>query len=111
MRQGSLIITAEIIQVQTNADGVETIIAKGTVEYPAKYLQNQESQARFVKATANLITYNANDGLIVLTGNANLIQGFDSFSGDLLTYDINNDKVIVKGSADGSKRVKFKIEI
>ena len=63
------------------------------------------------KATAILITYDVNEGMIFLVGDAYLVQGFDSFSGDSLTYDINNDKVLVKGSEDGSKRVKFKIDL
>ena len=109
VRQGSLLITAELIQVQTNADGVETMIAKGSLEKPAKYIQSQENQARFIEATANLITYDVKEGIVFLVGNAHLIQGFDSFSGDSLNYDINNDKVIVKGSEDGTERVKFKI--
>ena len=111
VRQGSLVMTAEIIQVQTNADGVETMIAKGTLDQPAKYIQSQENQARFIEATATLITYDVNEGMIFLVGDAYLVQGFDSFSGDSLTYDINNDKVLVKGSEDGTKRVKFKIEL
>ena len=111
VKQGSLVMTAEIIQVQTNADGVETMIAKGTIEKPAKYIQSQENQARLIEATANLITYNVNEGMIFLVGDAFLVQGFDSFSGDSLTYDINNDKVLVKGSEDGTKRVKFKIDL
>jgi len=111
VRQGSLLMTAELIQVQTNTDGVETMIAKGTVDNPAKYIQSQENQARFIEATATLITYDVNKDMIFLVGNAYLIQGFDSFSGDTLTYDINNDKVIVKGSEDGTKRVKFKIDL
>jgi len=111
VRQGSLLMTAELIQVQTNADGVETMKAQGTVDRPAKYIQSQESQARFIEATATLITYDLNESMIFLVGNANLIQGFDSFSGDTLTYDINSDKVIVKGSKDGTKRVKFKIDL
>jgi lipopolysaccharide export system protein LptA len=111
VRQGSLVMTAEIIQVQTNADGVETMIAKGTPDQPAKYIQSQENQARFIEATATLITYDVNDGMIFLVGDAYLVQGFDSFSGDSLTYDINNDKVLVKGSEDGTKRVKFKIDL
>ena len=111
VRQGSLVMTAEIIQVQTNADGVETMIAKGTPDQPAKYIQSQENQARLIEATATLITYDVNDGMIFLVGDAYLVQGFDSFSGDSLTYDINNDKVLVKGSEDGTKRVKFKIEL
>jgi lipopolysaccharide export system protein LptA len=111
VKQGSLVMTAEIIQVQTNADGVETMKAKGTLEQPAKYIQSQENQARFIEATATLITYDVNEGMIFLVGDAYLVQGFDSFSGDSLTYDINNDKVLVKGSEDGTKRVKFKIDL
>ena len=111
VKQGSLVMTAEIIQVQTNADGVETMKAKGTLEQPAKYIQSQENQARFIEATATLITYDVNEGMIFLDGDAYLVQGFDSFSGDSLTYDINNDKVLVKGSEDGTKRVKFKIDL
>ena len=109
VKQGSLLLFAELIQVQTNSDGVETMIAKGTLEKPAKYIQNQENQGRFIEATATLITYNINEGMIFLIGNAHLVQGFDSFSGDSLTYDINNDKVVVKGSEDGTERVTFKI--
>lgn len=109
VKQGSLLLFAELIQVQTNSDGVETMIAKGTLEKPAKYIQSQENQARFIEATATLITYNVNEGMIFLVGNAHLVQGFDSFSGNSLNYDINNDKVVVKGSEDGTERVKFKI--
>ena len=111
VRQGSLLMTAELIQVQTNSEGVETMKATGTVDKPAKYIQSQKSQSRFIEATATLITYDVNKGMIFLVGNAYLIQGFDSFSGETLTYDINNDKVIVKGSEDGTKRVKFKIDL
>ncbi|MAP89502.1 MAG: lipopolysaccharide transport periplasmic protein LptA [Thiotrichales bacterium] len=109
VKQGSLLLFAELIQVQTNSDGVETMIAKGTLEKPAKYIQSQENQGRFIEATATLITYNVNEGMIFLVGNAHLVQGFDSFSGDSLNYDINNDKVVVKGSEEGTERVKFKI--
>ena len=109
VRQGSLLLLAELIQVQTNNDKVVSMIAKGSLEKPAKYIQSQENQARFIEATATLITYDVNAGMIFLVGNAHLIQGFDSFSGDRLSYDINNDKVVVKGSEDGTERVKFKI--
>ena len=111
VKQGSLLLFAELIQVQTNSDGVETMIAKGTLEKPAKYIQSQENQARFIEATATLITYNVNEGMIFLVGNAHLVQGFDSFSGDTLEYDINNNKVNAKGSEDNTQRVKFKIDL
>ena len=109
VRQGSLLLLAELIQVQTNNEEVVSMIAKGSLEKPAKYIQSQENQARFIEATATLITYDVDKGMIFLVGNARLVQGFDSFSGDTLNYDINNDKVVVKGSEDGTERVKFKI--
>ena len=109
VRQGSLLLLAELIQVQTNDEEVMTVIAKGSLHEPAKCSQDQENQDRFIEATATLITYDVNEGMIFLVGNAHLVQGFDSFRGDTLDYDINNDKVIVKGSEDGTERVKFKI--
>ena len=111
VRQGSLLLLAELIQVQTENEEVVTVLAKGSLEKPAKYIQSQENQARFVEATATLITYDVDEGMIFLVGNAHLIQGFDSFSGDTLDYDINNDKVIVKGNKYGTERVKFKITL
>ena len=111
VRQGSLLLLAELIQVQTENEEVVTVLAKGSLEKPAKYIQSQENQARFVEATATLITYDVDEGMIFLVGNAHLIQGFDSFSGDRLSYDINNDRVVVKGSEDGTERVKFKIAL
>ena len=109
VRQGSLLLLAELIQVQTNNEEVVRMVATGSLEKPAQYTQSQENQERFVEATATLITYDVDEGMILLVGNAHLVQGFDSFSGDTLSYDINIDKVVVKGSEDGTERVKFKI--
>ena len=109
VRQGSLLLFAELIQVQTDNEEVVSMIAKGSLEKPAKYIQKQENQARFIEATATLITYDVDEGMIFLVGHARLIQGFDSYSGHKLSYDINNEKVDVKGSEDGTERVKFKI--
>ena len=116
VRQGSLLLLAELIQVQTNNEEVVSVIAKGTLEKLAKYSQNQENQERFIEGTAALITYDVNEGMIFLVGNAHLVQGFDSFSGDTLNYDIDNDKVFIKGSEDDTKdfspkRVKFTITL
>ena len=111
VRQGSLLLLAELIRVQTDNEEVVSMIAKGSLEKPAKYIQSQENQARFVEATATLITYDVDEGMIFLVGNAHLVQGFDSFSGDTLEYDINNDRVIVKGNKYGTERVKFKIAL
>ena len=109
VRQGSLLLLAELIQVQTKNEEVVTVVAIGSLQKPAEYSQDQENQERFVEATATQITYDVEEGMIFLVGNARLIQGFDSFSGETLDYDIDNDKVVLKSSEDGTERVKFKI--
>ncbi len=57
VRQGSLLLLAEFIQVQTDNDEVVSMIAQGSLEKPAKYIQRQENQERFIEATATLIKY------------------------------------------------------
>ena len=109
VRQGSLLLLAELIEVQTDNGEVVSMIAKGSQEIPAKYTQNQEKQERFIEATAETIEYDVDKGMVFLEVNASLIQGFEYFSGHRLTYDINNNKVDGKGSEDGTQRVKFKI--
>ena len=109
VRQGSLLLLAELIEVQTKNEEVMSVVAKGSLQKPAKYSQDQGNQERFVEATATQITYDVEEGMIFLVGNARLIQGFDSFSGETLDYDIDNDKVVLKSSEDGTERVKFKI--
>ncbi len=109
--QGSLVLSAELIEVQTSDGEVESMLAKGSQQKPAKYIQSQPNQARFIEATAVEITYDVDKGIVILIGDAHLIQGFDSFSGETLEYDVDNDKVLVKGSEDGVKRVKFIITL
>ena len=109
--QGSIVLSAELIEVQTSDEEVESMVAKGSQQKPAKYIQSQPNQARFIEATAVEITYDVDKGIVFLIGDAHLVQGFDSFSGETLEYDIDNDKVVVKGSEDGVKRVKFKIAL
>jgi len=109
--QGSLALSAELIEVQTSDEEVGSMVAKGSQQKPAKYTQSQPNQARFIEASAIEITYDVEKGIVFLIGDAHLVQGFDSFSGETLEYDINNDKVLVKGSEDGTKRVKFKITL
>ena len=107
--QGTLVLTAERIEVQTNNEEVVRLIATGSQQEVARYTQSQPNQARFVDASAEKITYEVDKGIVFLAGNANLIQGFDYFSGETIKYDINNDTVLGEGSEDGTKRVKFKI--
>lgn len=109
--RGSLVLTAQSIQVFTTRDEIIKMIAKGTKNQPAHYKQDQPNQPRFIEATAVNITYLVKRELMTLKGRAHLIQGFDSFAGGTLYYDAKNDKVLAKKSKDGTERVKFKIKL
>jgi lipopolysaccharide export system protein LptA len=109
--QGSLILSAEKIQLFSNQTEVTKVIAKGDKKQRAHYQQSQPSQSRFIEATADNITYLIQKELVHLRGHAHLVQGFDSFSGGTLDYDIKNDKVIANKSKDGAQRVRFKIKL
>ena len=109
--KGSLMLSAEAIQIFSAKNAVKKIIAKGNKEKLAHYKQNQSNQPRFVEARALKITYFVNKQLVRLEGDAHLVQGFDSFSGEILYYDIKQDKMIAKKSKDNSKHVKFKIKL
>lgn len=113
--QGSLVLSAEEIQIFSAKHKVKKIIAKGNNKKSAYYEQNQPNQPnqpRFVEANALTITYFVNKQLIRLEGNnAYIIRGFDFFSGGVLHYDIEKDKMIAKKSKSSPKRVKFKIKL
>ena len=109
--QGTLLLLAELVRVITFNNKVVNIVAEGKKENPAKYSQSHLNSSRFIEASAKFITYNVAKGLVLLKEDAQLVQGFEHFSGYVLDYDIINDKVIVNSSKDGTKRVKFIIKM
>lgn len=109
--QGSLILSAEKIQLFSNQTQVIKMTANGNKKQRAHYQQSQPTQPRFIEATASKITYLIQKQMVHLKGRAHLVQGFDSFSGGTLDYDIKKDKVIANKSKDGLQRVRFKIKL
>lgn len=109
--QGSLMLSAEKIQLFNTQKKVTKMIAIGTKNKRAHYKQNQPNQQRFIEASALNITYFIQQQILHLKGRAHLLQGFDSFKGSMLNYDIKNNKVVAKQSKDGTQRVRFKIRL
>jgi lipopolysaccharide export system protein LptA len=101
--QGSLLITADTVKVIVGNREVLQIIASVEAESKklAHYQQDSDENAGLISADAKLITYFLQEERIHLSGNANLNQAGDIFSGDLLHYDIKKGIVDLKG---GSKK-------
>lgn len=109
--QGSLMLSADKIELHNSQKEVTKVLAKGNKKKRAYYKQNQPNRSRFIEAKAVKIVYLIKKEFVQLRGRARLVQGFDTFSGGTLDYDIKNDKVIAQKSKDGTERVKFKIKL
>lgn len=103
IRQGSIIITADIVQVfsKTNAktgEKLDTYLAKGK---PALF-QQQLEDGSLISLQANEIRYQPNNHIITVSGNAEVKQTGSKVSGEIITYNTLSEKLEAEGSSDNS---------
>jgi lipopolysaccharide export system protein LptA len=106
IRQGTLLITADEAEVSKVDGRVNSVTFRGQ---PATLEQEIEEQGR-VRATASEIAYQVANGLVTLTGNADVIHPQYQISGETLTYDLNVQHF--EGSADheGNGRIHIRLD-
>ena len=106
IRQGTLLITADEAEVNKVDGRVNSVIFRGQ---PATLEQEIEEQGR-VRATASEIAYQVANGLVTLTGNADVVHPQYQISGETLTYDLNVQHF--EGSADqeGNGRIHIRLD-
>lgn len=85
IRQGSLLIRADVAEVEKVEGRVREVILTGQ---PVHLEQEIEQQGR-VQATANRVEYRVATGLVTLLGDADVKHPQYRVSGDLLKYDLN----------------------
>jgi lipopolysaccharide export system protein LptA len=106
IRQGTLLITADEAEVSKVDGRVNLVTFRGQ---PASLEQEIEEQGK-VRATASEIAYQVANGLVTLTGNADVIHPQYQISGETLTYDLNIQHF--EGSADheGNGRIHIRLD-
>lgn len=109
VKQGSLHIQADEALVHHKPDNrrIEKIIAIGE---PVRYRQLLEDDPEEVRGRARRMEYEAEREELTLIGDAVLIQGEDRFASDRIIYNRITDRVTAGTSAQGSGRVKVRIE-
>jgi lipopolysaccharide export system protein LptA len=108
IQQGSMQLSAEQVSVQHSADRkAKHILASGN---PARFSQQLDNDEGTVKARARTIEYSADSELLLLTGDAQLSRGQDSFASDRITYDRRDGVVKGGGKAKGKQRVRISID-
>lgn len=85
IRQGSLLIKADVAEVEKVEGRVREVILTGN---PVHLEQEIEQQGR-VQATAERVEYRVATGLVTLLGKADVDHPQYQVSGDVLKYDLN----------------------
>jgi lipopolysaccharide export system protein LptA len=105
--QGTIHITADSVKVTQRKEGADQILAKGR---PVTFRQQTDPDGTLVEGEAETAEYAADSDTLVLTGNALLKQGQDSFASDRIIYDRARSIVKAGTSAQGKTRVRVSIQ-
>lgn len=101
--QGSVKIRADELILTTDGKGnVKTAVAKGK---PAHFEQQPNPDKGIATAEATEVSYNAQDGIIVLKGQAKLQQDGSNFQGVSISY--NLDRGEIEAAGDQQTRVQL----
>ncbi len=104
IRQGTMRITASKIEIFLKDNRLNRIEGVGN---PINFEQKNEAD-ELVSGQAESISYDANTGTLILTGNATLSQPRQQLESQRIVFDSNNQKVSAEGGNEG--RVSIRIE-
>lgn len=99
MTQGSLMITADRIEVRQDDKGVVSGLATGK---PVYFRQKMDASDEFAEGWAERIEYDGQGHKIKLMGQARLKRGIDELRGELITYDSASEFFQAKGGNSGA---------
>ena len=109
IEQGSMKLNAAAIVANLNKNKqISTITASGS---PAKFQQQLDSSRGVARGEAQKIVYNAETGILNLSGNAYLYQNGASIRGNTLKYSMNKGDVEVSGGAKSVSKGRVEIII
>ena len=110
IEQGTMKLQANSLVANLNSrKEISTITANGS---PASFQQQVDTKKGIAKGQAQKIVYNAETGIITLSGNASLQQDGASIRGATLRYSMNKGDIeAVGGSSSGTSSGRVQIVI
>lgn len=99
MSQGTLMITADRIEVRQDNKGVISGLATGNQVY---FRQKMEASNEYAEGWAERIEYDGQGDKIKLMGQARLKRGIDELRGNQITYDSSTEFFQAKGGSSGA---------
>jgi len=105
--QGSMRLESDRLTIFHKGSKAERLEAVGK---PARFQQLADDSPEPVKARAQLVEYRFDSEELLLTGDAVVLQGKDTFKSDRITYD--RVRSVVKGgaAAKGKERVRITVD-
>ena len=107
MVQGTLIVTAETLTIETAEDAVTRITADGDAD-PATFVQQLDPDLKVQGRAAQIIYFTAEER-IEFEGDAELTQASDRFTGNQISYDLQARRVNASAGAEG-ERMTFTLD-
>ncbi|MDO6592712.1 lipopolysaccharide transport periplasmic protein LptA [Neptuniibacter sp. 1_MG-2023] len=98
IKQGSLLIEGEHVDMYRGEEGVEKLIAKGSL---AHFRQLPRKGDPYSDAWGKHLLYQVDDQKLTITEEAKVVQAEDTFTGNKIVYDL--DKSIVNAFGGASK--------
>ena len=103
IEQGTMKLQADSITAQLGTKReLQTVDAIGR---PARFQQQISSDRGIAKGEAQKINYNADTGILTLSGNAYLSQDGSSLKGSVLRYSMNKGDIEAQGSKTGRVQI------
>lgn len=99
MDQGSLLVEADRMVIEYEAEQVVRITAEGDL---AHYEQRPRADADLVKADAEKIVYHTAEERVELIGRAWLTHERNEFRGEIIHYDVRGGTIDAEGDGEGS---------
>lgn len=108
MRQGSMLLRADSLQLQSSGKTLRVVIARGK---PAHIERPDPQTGELLKANAAYIEYRISDSTLELKEGASLSRGKDEFSGDHIVYELDKRVVRAFGQKDGVEDGRVRVII
>jgi lipopolysaccharide export system protein LptA len=99
LTQGTLMITADRIEVRQDDQGFSSGEATGK---PVYFRQKMEGSEEFAEGWSTRLEYDGRAEKMKLIGQAHLKRGEDDFRGNLISYDNNTELFQAQGSISGT---------
>ena len=107
INQGSMQLKADTVTVFYEDRKPQKLVATGK---PVRFKQLPDNAEQYVTGKGNKLVYNINSEELILTENAELLQGKDSFKSDRIVYDRVKARLKAGSAAQGNQRVRVSIQ-